>query len=84
MLQWYGDQSGRPLLEVLSVDPAQFGPIKGLPLFLSSHILTDFVIVGLYTSVRAQGDALFCELQNKLKYAMGWNKKREESYQCNI
>ena len=27
----------------------------------------------------------FCEeLQNKLKYAMGWNKKREESYQCNI
>ena len=52
------------VLFISTVDPAQFGPIKGLPLFLSSHILTDFVIVGLYTSVRAQGDALFCELQN--------------------
>ena len=52
------------ILIIATVDPAQFGPINGLPLFLSSHILTDFVIVGLYSSVRAQGDALFCELQN--------------------
>ncbi len=47
------------VLFILTVDPAQFGPINGLPLFLSSHILTDFVIVGLYSSVRAQGDAFF-------------------------
>ncbi len=52
------------VLFISTVDPAQFGPINGLPLFLSSHILTDFVIVGLYSSVRAQGNALFCELQN--------------------
>jgi hypothetical protein len=52
------------VLFISTVDPAQFGPINGLPLFLSSHILTIFVIVGLYSSVRAQGDALFCELQN--------------------
>ena len=49
---------------ISTVDPAQFGPINGLPLFLSSHILADYVIVGFYSSVRAQGDALFCELQN--------------------
>jgi hypothetical protein len=52
------------VLLISTVDPAQFGPINGLLLFLSSHILTDFVILGLYSSVRAQGDALFCELQN--------------------
>ncbi len=51
------------VLFISTVDPAQFGPINGLPLFLSSHILTDFDSV-LYSSVRAQGDALFCELQN--------------------
>ncbi len=42
---------------ISTIDPAQFGPINGLPLFLLSHILTDFVIVELYSSVRAQGDA---------------------------
>jgi hypothetical protein len=47
------------VLFISTVDPAQFGPINGLSLFLSSHILTDFVIVGLYSSVRAQGDAFF-------------------------
>ncbi len=52
------------VLFISTADPAQFGPINGLLLFLSSHILTDFVIVGLYSSVRAQGDALFCEFQN--------------------
>jgi hypothetical protein len=52
------------VLFISTVDPAQFGPINGLPLFLSSHILADYVIVGFYSSVRAQGDALFCELQN--------------------
>jgi hypothetical protein len=51
-------------LYISTTDPAQFGPINGLLLFLSSHTLTDFVIVGLYSSVRAQGDALFCEFQN--------------------
>jgi hypothetical protein len=35
------------VLFISTVDPAQFGPINGLPLFLSSHILTDFVIMGL-------------------------------------
>jgi len=47
------------VLFILTVDPAQFGPINELSLFLSSHILTDFVVVGLYSSVRAQGDAFF-------------------------
>ncbi len=47
------------VLFISTVDPAQFGPINGLLLFLSSHILIDFVIVGLYSSVRAQGDAFF-------------------------
>ncbi len=37
------------VLFISTVDPAQFGPINGLPLFLSSHIFTDFVIVGLYS-----------------------------------
>jgi hypothetical protein len=55
------------VLFISTVDPTQFGPINGLPLFLSSHILTDFVLVGLYSSVRAKGDALFCELQNILR-----------------
>jgi hypothetical protein len=52
------------ILFISTVDPTQISPINGLPLFLSSHIVNDFVIVGLYSSVTAQGDALFCELQN--------------------
>ncbi len=47
------------VLFILTIDPAQFGPINGLPLFLLSHILTDLVIVGLYSSVRAQCDSFF-------------------------
>ncbi len=39
------------VLFISTVDPAQFGLIIGLPLFLLSHILTEFVIVGLYSSV---------------------------------
>jgi hypothetical protein len=52
------------VLVVANMDVAQLGPIHGLPILLSSHILTDFVIVGLTESVRAHRDPEFCEIQN--------------------
>ena len=39
-------------------DHHQLGAIEGLPFLLSSHILTDFTLVKLEHSVRAQGDEI--------------------------
>ena len=46
------------------MDEAQHGPINGLPILLSSQILSEFVILNLTQSVRAHGDPKFCEIQN--------------------
>ena len=46
------------------MDASQFGPIDGLPILLSSHVLTEFVIITLTESVRAHGDPDFCQIQN--------------------
>jgi hypothetical protein len=46
------------------MDASQFGPIDGLPILLSSHVLTEFVIITLTESVRAHGDPYFCQIQN--------------------
>lgn len=47
-----------------TMDHAQLGAIQGLPLLLSSHILTDFVLVKLKESVRSYGDEDFQTIQN--------------------
>ena len=39
-----------------TMDHAQFSAIDGLPFLLSTHMLTDFTLVGLAESVRAKGD----------------------------
>ena len=46
------------------MDASQFGPIDGLPILLSSHVLTEFVIIAMTESVRAHGDPDFCQIQN--------------------
>ena len=52
------------VLIIANMDEAQHGPINGLPILLSSHILSEFVILNLTQSVRAHGDPKFCEIQN--------------------
>jgi PIF1 helicase. len=42
------------VLIIANMDASQFGPIDGLPILLSSHVLTEFVIITLTESVRAQ------------------------------
>ena len=39
-------------------DHHQLGAIEGLPFLLSSHILTDFMLIKLEHSVRASGDKI--------------------------
>jgi hypothetical protein len=52
------------VLIIANMDASQFGPIDGLPILLSSHVLTEFVIITLTESVRAHGDPDFCQIQN--------------------
>jgi hypothetical protein len=52
------------VLIIANMDASQFGPIDGLPILLSSHVLTEFVIIALTESVRAHGDPDFCQIQN--------------------
>ena len=47
-----------------TVGHAQFSAINGLPFLLSTHLLTDFTLVGLHCSVRASGDEGLQRLQN--------------------
>ena len=46
-----------------TMDHTQLGAIDGWPFLLSSHILTDFVLIRLSHSVRAHGDAEYQEIQ---------------------
>jgi len=60
-------KSRRPfggMLIMVTMDPWQFGPIEGLPFLVSSHILTNFILVELKHSVRAHQDPSFQEIQN--------------------
>ncbi len=50
------------VLIIANMDASQFGAIDGLPILLSSHILTEFVIIALTESVRAHGDPEFCKI----------------------
>ena len=52
------------VLIIGSMDHAQFSAIDGLPFLLSSHILTNFTLIGLKHSVRAHGDIEFQKLQD--------------------
>jgi len=52
------------VLIIGSMDHAQFSSIEGLPFLLSSHILTNFTLIGLKHSVRAHGDIMFQKLQD--------------------
>ena len=47
-----------------TMDHAQIGAIEGWPFLLSSHIITDFTLIELCSSVRANGDPDFQRLQN--------------------
>ena len=46
------------------MDHRQFSAIRGLPFLLSSHVLTNFVLIGLKRSVRAHGDPNFQRIQD--------------------
>jgi hypothetical protein len=52
------------VLIIANMDASQFGAIDGLPILLSFHILTEFVIIVLTESIRVHGDPEFCEIQN--------------------
>jgi hypothetical protein len=39
------------VLIIANMDASQFGPIDGLPILLSSHVLTEFVIIAMTESV---------------------------------
>ncbi len=52
------------VLIIANMDASQFRAIDGLPILLSSHVLTEFVIIALTESVRAHGDPEFCKIQN--------------------
>jgi hypothetical protein len=54
---------GRVLI-IANMDASQFRAIDGLPILLSSHVLTELVIIALTESVRAHGDPEFCKIQN--------------------
>ncbi len=62
----------RPLIdkldELLPKEDIQYlikdNRIEGLPILLSSRVLTEFVIITLTESVRAHGDPDFCQIQN--------------------
>ena len=49
---------------LFTLDPEQFGPVNGLPLLVSSLILTNYILVELKHSVRAHQDVDFQEIQN--------------------
>ena len=44
------------VLIVANMDKAQFAPINGLPILLSSHALKEFIILKLTESMRAHWD----------------------------
>jgi hypothetical protein len=52
------------VLIIANIDASQFGANDGLPILLSSHVLTEFVIIALTESIRAHGDPEFCKIQN--------------------
>ncbi len=52
------------VLIIANMDASQFEAIDGLPILLSSHLLTEFVIIALTEYVRAHGDPEFCKIQN--------------------
>ena len=47
-----------------TMDHAQLGSIEGWPFLLSSHVITDFTLIQLRSSVRAHGDPDFQRIQN--------------------
>jgi predicted GIY-YIG superfamily endonuclease len=49
---------------IATCDHAQFQAIRGLPFFLSTHLLTDFNVVELRKSVRAHGDPVLQRIQD--------------------
>ena len=52
------------VLILCTMDHRQFSAINGLPFLLSSHVLTNLVLIGLKHSVRAHGDPAFQRLQD--------------------
>ena len=56
------------VLIIGTMDHTQFGAIDGLPLYLSSHLLTDFSLVRLDQSVRAHMDPDFQRIQAIARY----------------
>ena len=71
------------VLIIANMDEAQHGPINGLPILLSSHILSEFVILNLTQSVRAHGDPKFCQIQNITRTSaslLKGNKKLENEF----
>lgn len=60
-------RSSRPfggVLVIQTMDPEQLDPVNGLPLLVSSLILTNFILVEMKHSVRAHDDVDFQRIQN--------------------
>ncbi|KAL7538852.1 hypothetical protein ACHAXR_012264, partial [Thalassiosira sp. AJA248-18] len=73
------------VLVIGTMDHTQLGAIEGWPFLLSSHILTDFVMIGLSHSVRAHGDEDFQRIQAITRMSpsvlMSIRNDSEESYE---
>jgi hypothetical protein len=52
------------VLIIENMDASQFRAIDGLPILLSSHILTEFVIIVLTESFRVHSDPEFYKIHN--------------------
>ena len=55
-----------------TMDHAQFGAINGLPFLLSTHLITDFTLVGLKHAVRVAGDPELQKLQKTTRVNLWW------------
>ena len=54
------------------MDHAQFSAINGLPFLLSTHLITDFTLVGLKHAVRVDGDPELQKLQKTTRVNLWW------------
>ena len=61
-----------------TMDHAQFSAINGLPFLLSTHLLTDFTLVGLKHSMRATDDPELQKLQNMTRVNPWWLIENQE------
>ena len=59
------------VLIIGTMDHRQLGAIDGCPFLMSSHVLTDFVLIELKHSVRAHGDGPFQRIQQLCRMSPG-------------